>query len=52
MAQYSNLIRFWLRQDPAEGLDNFISQAASALWVEERCFKSLGVVIGQVFGKK
>ena len=52
ISQYSTLIRFWLKEQPAESMEAFTSQAAAALWIEERCFKALGSVFGQMFGNK
>jgi hypothetical protein len=51
VGQYAVLIRFWLKEVPADDPEAFVDQAASALWIEERCFKGLGGLFGGKQGK-
>jgi hypothetical protein len=51
VGQYGILIRFWLKEVPADDPGEFVEQAAAALWIEERCFKGLRGLFGSGQGK-
>lgn len=46
VAQYSAMIRHWLRTEPAGSAEAFADQAAQALWLEERHLNNLARALG------
>ncbi len=52
MDQLAILVRFWLRQDPVDDLDEFVAQASRAKWLEDRMWQTFAEIMSKVMGGK
>ena len=46
------LVRYWLREAPADDLDDFVGQVAQAKWMEDRMWQTFASIVSKAMGGK